>query len=257
MSSSRTPATRARDTDRIETCARLDAAYADGQLGAVEYFERTEQARNAATVVELASLVGDLQEARPRTRARSPRVALHRKVLYVSLAVAAVVGAIAVVAALRGPLEPSADVVERFAASTESSAPASVPFSPGGIDDVFESFVTAYGSDPVRVATFYPDRAVIGRIDESGNVRNFDFRGTFTPSDEPVSVTGTTDVDLTEVNLDALASTIAQSPAALGGTRVDHVTVADSGAPVISVYVVDDAGAYTGVHKMTFDGTVF
>ena len=47
------------------------------------------------------------------------------------------------------------------------------------------------------------------------------------------------------------------SPAALAGTRVDHITLADSGAPVISIYVVDDTGAYTGVRKMTFDGRVF
>lgn len=254
MSSSKTPATRARDTDRIDACARLDAAYAEGQLGAAEYFDRSEQARTATTVVELASLIGDLQEPAPRAHVKSPHVTFRRKVLYVSLAAAAVAGAIALAAAQRGPLEPPADVVERFGASTE---PADSPFVPTGIDDVFASFVTTYGSEPVRVATFYPDRAVVGRVDGSGNFRNFDFRGTLTPSDEPASVPGNTDMDLTNVNRDALVSVIAQSPAALAGTRVDHITLADSGAPVISIYVVDDTGAYTGVRKMTFDGRVF
>ena len=141
--------------------------------------------------------------------------------------------------------------------SGASTEPADSPFVPTGIDDVFASFVTTYGSEPVRVATFYPDRAVVGRVDGSGNFRNFDFRGTLTPSDEPASVPGNTDMDLTNVNRDALVSVIAQSPAALAGTRVDHITLADSGAPVISIYVVDDTGAYTGVRKMTFDGRVF
>ncbi|MGW0002598.1 DUF1707 SHOCT-like domain-containing protein [Nocardia grenadensis] len=52
---------RARDVDRVETAARLDAAYAEGQLGATEYHDRIARCRAARTLGELAGLVADLQ----------------------------------------------------------------------------------------------------------------------------------------------------------------------------------------------------
>ncbi|MFI1463892.1 DUF1707 SHOCT-like domain-containing protein [Nocardia carnea] len=55
--------TRARDIDRARTAGKLDAAYAEGQLGAAEYHDRIAQARVAKTLGELSDLVGDLQHA--------------------------------------------------------------------------------------------------------------------------------------------------------------------------------------------------
>ncbi|MGW1739701.1 DUF1707 SHOCT-like domain-containing protein [Nocardia sp. NPDC001965] len=52
---------RARDIDRAETSTLLDAAYAEGQLGAGEYHDRVAQARAAKTLGELRILVADLQ----------------------------------------------------------------------------------------------------------------------------------------------------------------------------------------------------
>ncbi|MEV0028943.1 DUF1707 domain-containing protein [Nocardia sp. NPDC050793] len=52
---------RARDLDRVNACGLLDAAYAEGQLGADEYRERTAKAGRAKTVGELARLTSDLQ----------------------------------------------------------------------------------------------------------------------------------------------------------------------------------------------------
>lgn len=253
MSSSKTPATRARDTDRIDACARLDAAYAEGQLGAAEYFDRTEQARTATTVVELASLIGDLRNCTSCAREISPRDLSTKS----ALRFAGRCGGggrdctgcsptrSARAAGRGGRTVHSKHRACRFSVYSHRHrrrlrvVRRDVRFRDGAGCDL------------------YPDRAVVGRVDGSGNFRNFDFRGTLTPSDEPASVAGNTDMDLTNVNRDALVSVIAQSPAALAGTRVDHITLADSGAPVISIYVVDDTGAYTGVRKMTFDGRVF
>ncbi|MET9492540.1 DUF1707 domain-containing protein [Nocardia sp. NPDC006630] len=55
---------RARDVDRVDTRARLDAAYEEGQLGADEYDQRSQRAQAAQTIAELAQLVGDLQPGR-------------------------------------------------------------------------------------------------------------------------------------------------------------------------------------------------
>lgn len=52
---------RARDIDRAETSTLLDAAYAEGQLGAGEYHDRVAQARNAKTLGDLRRLAADLQ----------------------------------------------------------------------------------------------------------------------------------------------------------------------------------------------------
>ncbi len=52
---------RARDLDRSHTESVLDAAYAEGQLGADEYHDRIAQVRASKTVGELAALVDDLQ----------------------------------------------------------------------------------------------------------------------------------------------------------------------------------------------------
>ncbi|WP_280460029.1 DUF1707 SHOCT-like domain-containing protein [Nocardia carnea] len=54
---------RARDIDRAHTAGKLDAAYAEGQLGAAEYHDRIAQARTAKTLGELSDLVADLQQA--------------------------------------------------------------------------------------------------------------------------------------------------------------------------------------------------
>ncbi|MFC9475305.1 DUF1707 SHOCT-like domain-containing protein [Nocardia sp. NPDC055002] len=70
---------RARDIDRAQASTVLDAAYAEGQLGAQEYHDRVLSANGARTVGELARLVADLQSPavfgedsaveRPRRRA--------------------------------------------------------------------------------------------------------------------------------------------------------------------------------------------
>ncbi len=65
---------RARDIDRAETATVLDAAYAEGQLGADEYHDRLARARAARTLGELAELVADLQ-APAGGSDRGPRVA--------------------------------------------------------------------------------------------------------------------------------------------------------------------------------------
>lgn len=70
---------RARDIDRAQVSTVLDAAYAEGQLGAQEYHDRVASASSARTVGELARLTADLQSPavfgedapveRPRRRA--------------------------------------------------------------------------------------------------------------------------------------------------------------------------------------------
>ncbi|WP_430332117.1 DUF1707 SHOCT-like domain-containing protein [Rhodococcus sp. ACT016] len=61
MPNLRSPATRARDVDRAQSCTLLDAAYSDGQLGVDEYEARTATAMRAAMLGDLNNLTADLQ----------------------------------------------------------------------------------------------------------------------------------------------------------------------------------------------------
>ncbi|MGA5462558.1 DUF1707 SHOCT-like domain-containing protein [Mycobacterium sp. NPDC050041] len=61
----RTSGTRARDTDRNDTCKVLDTALAEGQLSMTEHGERVKAATNAATLGDLQALMSDLQTAAP------------------------------------------------------------------------------------------------------------------------------------------------------------------------------------------------
>ncbi|WP_199174370.1 DUF1707 SHOCT-like domain-containing protein, partial [Roseateles chitinivorans] len=53
--------TRAKDSDRNDTCKVLDSAMAEGQLSMEEHRDRLSAAMKATTLGELADLVADLQ----------------------------------------------------------------------------------------------------------------------------------------------------------------------------------------------------
>ena len=63
MATRQTANTRAKDSDRNDTCAVLDSALADGQLSGEEHRQRVASATTAATLGELQALVDDLQTA--------------------------------------------------------------------------------------------------------------------------------------------------------------------------------------------------
>ena len=63
MATRQTPGTRAKDSDRNDTCQVLDSALAEGQLSMEEHRQRVASATTAATLGELQSLVSDLQNA--------------------------------------------------------------------------------------------------------------------------------------------------------------------------------------------------
>ncbi len=63
MANRQTSSTRAKDSDRTDTCQVLDTALAEGQLSMEEHRQRVSRATNAATLGELRSLVDDLQTA--------------------------------------------------------------------------------------------------------------------------------------------------------------------------------------------------
>src|SRR5690349_25167349 len=56
-----TSGTRAKDSDRDDTCKVLDTALSEGQLSMAEHGERVKAATSATTLGDLQALVTDLQ----------------------------------------------------------------------------------------------------------------------------------------------------------------------------------------------------
>ncbi|MGV9336975.1 DUF1707 SHOCT-like domain-containing protein [Nocardia sp. NPDC003726] len=81
MSTAASGRTRARDLDRAAASGLLDAAYAEGQLGADEYHDRIAQAAAAKTLGELAALTADLQAPSAARGFAAQRPSVTRKVL--------------------------------------------------------------------------------------------------------------------------------------------------------------------------------
>ena len=63
MAERQTAGTRAKDSDRNDTCQVLDSALAEGQLSMEEHRQRVATATNATTLGQLAELVSDLQNS--------------------------------------------------------------------------------------------------------------------------------------------------------------------------------------------------
>ncbi|WP_063051922.1 DUF1707 SHOCT-like domain-containing protein [Nocardia arthritidis] len=81
MSTAASGRTRARDLDRATASSLLDAAYAEGQLGADEYHDRIAQAAAAKTLGELAALTADLQTPAAARGFTAQRSSATRKIL--------------------------------------------------------------------------------------------------------------------------------------------------------------------------------
>jgi hypothetical protein len=93
-----TSRTRAKDTDRRDTCQVLDTALADGQLSMEEHRDRIAAATHARTLGQLAALTADLQIDGPPTSAQ-PRLPRSRVWLLMAAAASGLV-AVAVAAAV-------------------------------------------------------------------------------------------------------------------------------------------------------------
>ncbi|MEW2479501.1 DUF1707 domain-containing protein [Mycobacterium sp. NPDC049093] len=80
MATRQTSTTRAKDSDRNDTCKVLDSALGEGQLSMEEHRQRVSAATNATTLGDLARLVDDLQNSNAPvkmptlTEARLPRI---------------------------------------------------------------------------------------------------------------------------------------------------------------------------------------
>ena len=264
MAIGQTASTRAKDSDRTDTCQILDTALSEGQLSMTEHAQRVKAATSAATLGELRSLVGDLQTANAPVQLptlRSPRPVRPRGALAIRLATMAVLVllGIGIGWGLYGNSSSPLSFTTDPGAKSDGIAPVVLTppkqlHSLGGLSGLFEQMRQRFGDTMGYRLVVYPEYASLDRPDPADDRRtlNYYYRGGF--DDPSTSAKGSDDtaVDLSAFDIKAVVGVLRGAPETLN-IKADEVKssylIVDPGrdptAPgtlSISIYVSSDFG---------------
>jgi hypothetical protein len=190
-----TAGTRAKDTDRNNTCQVLDSALSDGQLSMEEHRTRVATATKAATLGDLQALVDDLQTE--NAPVQMPNLKKPSRLtaggaggggfgMRVAVAGVLVVLGIAIGWGLYGnttsPLSFASDP-----GAKSDGIPAKVITPPkqlqslGGLNGLLEQMRQRFGDTMGYSLTIYPEYAVLSRADPTDERRklSYTYRGGF------------------------------------------------------------------------------
>ncbi|OLT16500.1 hypothetical protein BJF78_13785 [Pseudonocardia sp. CNS-139] len=266
MPPARSPRTRARDLDRSELCAALDAAYADGQLDGEEHRVRTAAAMAAKTLGELHALASDLQLQQPMPELRERPPVRPRSTVGVVVVVALVlVGAAFGIGRLTAPA-PEPAVAGTAPAGGGDVAPVVVGpvalHTPEGLRTFLDAVRTQLGTTRVGDATIYPDYAVVEMPAPGAPARaqSYYYKGGF---DDPTSAGGRDPdeplVDLALIDVTAILGLFAGAPETLHveDPTSRYILVRDTGGgPQVSIYMTNSDYGESGYLSARPDGTV-
>jgi hypothetical protein len=256
-----TAGTRAKDSDRNDTCQILDSALSDGQLSMEEHRTRVALATGAETLGDLQSLVSDLQtnnapvqlpdlKKRPRlsSAGRSRGVGIAMAVVFVVLGILIGWG---LYGNTSSPLSFQTDPgAKTDGVAPNVSAPPRLLHSVGGLNGLLQQSRMKFGDTTGYSLIIYPDYAVMERADPNDDRRvlRYNYRGGW--QDGP-SASGKTDderlVDLGKFDVSAIVGRLRGAPQILGIEQKDvksiYVSIDPSkdpttpGAIGISIYV--------------------
>jgi hypothetical protein len=187
-----TAGTRAKDSDRNDTCQILDSAMSEGQLSMAEHGERVKAATNAATLGELQSLVSDLQTKNAPVQlpdlkkpTRGGGVGRSRGIGIAMAAVLLLLG-VAIGWGLYGNTSSPLSFTSDPGAKSDG-IPAKVLTPPkqlqslGGLTGLLEQMRQRFGDTMGYGLTIYPEYAVVSRADPTDDRRklSYTYRGGF------------------------------------------------------------------------------
>ncbi|WP_102145942.1 DUF1707 SHOCT-like domain-containing protein [Mycobacterium hubeiense] len=272
MATRQTAGTRAKDSDRNDTCRILDTALAEGQLSGTEHRERVRAATHAATLGELQSLVADLQTANAPVQLphlKKPLVAGGWGIKAAVAAVLVVLG-IAVGWGLFGngssPLRSADPGAQADGVAPVVLTPPRQLHSLGGLTGLMEQMKQKFGDTTGYRLVVYPDYASLTRPDPGEDRRelNYSYRGGW---DDPSSGSKSPDavtVDLSKFDAKTVVGVLRGAPETLGIKPADvessylifepSTDPTTPGALDVSVYVSSDFGS--GYIELAGDGAV-
>lgn len=261
-----TKSTRAKDTDRQETCKVLDGALDDGELSEQEHRERVRAATTAVTLGDLQALVEDLQTGvaplpapAGRWASRVPRLGGWR-VPAAALLVAVLLG-VGIGWGLYGNTRSPLDFTTDPGAKPDGVAPVVLTpptelHSVGGLTGLMEQTRKRFGDTMGFRLVIYPTYAVLDRADPADDRRTlaYDYRGGWgdPTSSAKSSADGAVAVDLGKFDIAATVGLMRGAPESLHMRRSDVKTTylviepatdpTTPGALSLSVYVSSDYG---------------
>lgn len=270
-----TTATRAKDTDRQETCAVLDSALSDGELSGEEHRERVSKATNAVTLGDLKVLVSDLQGDNTPARLRSakPKIVPSARGIAIAALVVSVLFGMGLGWGLYGntssPLDFTSDPgAKPDGVSAVVLTPPTQLHSLGGLTGLIEQTRKRFGNVVGYRLVIYPTYAILDRPDPSDDRRvlAYDYRGGWgdPTSSARSSADGPVAVDLSKFDVTATVGIMRGAPQTLHMKPSDVKTMylivepaTDPTAPgtlSLSLHVSGDYGG--GSITFSGDGTV-
>jgi hypothetical protein len=219
--------TRAKDSDRADTCQILDTALAEGQLSMTEHGERVKTATNAATLGELQDLVSDLQTGNAPTQLRTPPRRLPKLPggwgIRIAMASVLLLLGVGIGWGLYGNTPSPLNFTSDPGAKADG-IPATVLTAPrqlhslGGLTGLFTQMTQKFGDTKGYSLTIYPDYASLERPDptEPRRVLNYSYRGGW---DDPTETSAGSDarlVDLAAFDVPKLVGILRGAPETLG-----------------------------------------
>lgn len=277
MATRQTSGTRAKDSDRNDTCQILDSALSEGQLSMTEHGERVKAATTATTLGELQALVADLQtnnapvQLPTLKKARSLPMAGNGWGLRLAVAGVLVVFGIAIGWGLYGNTPSPLNFTSDPGAKSDGITPVVLTpprqlHSLGGLTGLIEQMKQRFGDTNGYRLTVYPDYASLTRPDPTEERRelNYTYRGGW---DDPSSSSKTSDaveVDLSKFDAKAVVGVLRGAPETLGmkpdEVESTYLTIDPStdpttpGAVAVDIYVSSDYGS--GYIELAGDGRV-
>lgn len=262
--------TRARDIDRAQTAAVLDAVQDDGQLDSDDHASRVAAALQAKTIGELDALTADLQIPDYVLAAQAPlpaTVPWWRRGRVLAGAGAVVVIAVVLAVTLSGgddaPAPAAPAPSQQVPGEPEPIVLAPIDtFTADGLDTFLRLLQKRFGDQVVDEAILRGDSAWIERAvpGQPHRSQDWSFQGGF----ESFSSTGSRDldeptVDLAQLNVDALVRLLAAAPDLVHqpSGHPDRVMIStnNSSGTTMTIYVTDNDGR-SGYVMATLAGDV-
>ena len=277
MATRQTLRTRAKDSDRNDTCQILDSALSEGQLSMTEHGERVKAATTATTLGELQALVSDLQtnnspvQLPTLKKTRPTFVAGDGWGLRIAVAGVLVVLGIGIGWGLYGNTPSPLNFTSDPGAKSDGITPVVLTppkqlHSLGGLTGLIEQMKQRFGDTTGYRLVVYPEYASLTRPDPTEERRelNYTYRGGW---DDPTSSSKTSnavEVDLSKFDAKAVVGVLRGAPETLGMKPADientYLTIDPANDPTapgalsVDVYVSSDFGS--GYIELAGNGTV-